>query len=504
MLIQYNQLKGEYTMKHLLSVFILTLASLLILCSCSPSSLSDHYYNSVISESDSGFSPNYQYDGISENDFVSTAEETSSYFSLDRNTASYSLMRREINQGLTTNANSVRLEEYVNYFNYNYARPSGEDALALSGSVFDCPWNEENKLFTIGIAAEEISFASDIQNNIIFLIDISGSMFGEDRLGLIQQAFTMLLDNLGDNDYVSIVTYASNCRVALSGARGTEKTKIANVLQDLSASGTTNGSGGIQLAYAEAEKYFIQGGNNRVILATDGDFNVGISDKNQLKNFISEKRQSGIYLTVLGVGMFNTNDSTMKTLAESGNGNYAYLDSVAEARKVLVEELNGTFNVVAKDAKAGVIFNPETVEKYRLIGYESKMISQDEFYDENKDAGEIGSGHTVTAVYEIKIKDNAAGNIATVEIKYKHPESNENKNITETFTTYDYSANPDEDCIFIGCVVEYGLLLRNSEFKGNADFENVISRLSQLSCVREDPFKAEFLEIVKKACILYS
>ncbi len=504
MLIQYNQLKGEYTMKHLLSVFILTLASLLILCSCSPSSLSDHYYNSGISESDSGFSPNYQYDGISENDFVSTAEETSSYFSLDRNTASYSLMRREINQGLTTNANSVRLEEYVNYFNYNYARPSGEDALALSGSVFDCPWNEENKLFTIGIAAEEISFASDIQNNIIFLIDISGSMFGEDRLGLIQQAFTMLLDNLGDNDYVSIVTYASNCRVALSGARGTEKTKIANVLQDLSASGTTNGSGGIQLAYAEAEKYFIQGGNNRVILATDGDFNVGISDKNQLKNFISEKRQSGIDLTVLGVGMFNTNDSTMKTLAESGNGNYAYLDSVAEARKVLVEELNGTFNVVAKDAKAGVIFNPETVEKYRLIGYESKMLSQDEFYDENKDAGEIGSGHTVTAVYEIKIKDNAAGNIATVEIKYKHPESNENKNITETFTTYDYSANPDEDCIFIGCVVEYGLLLRNSEFKGNADFENVISRLSQLSCVREDPFKAEFLEIVKKACILYS
>lgn len=504
MLIQYNQLKGEYTMKHLLSVFILTLASLLILCSCSPSSLSDHYYNSGISESDSGFSPNYQYDGISENDFVSTAEETSSYFSLDRNTASYSLMRREINQGLTTNANSVRLEEYVNYFNYNYARPSGEDALALSGSVFDCPWNEENKLFTIGIAAEEISFASDIQNNIIFLIDISGSMFGEDRLGLIQQAFTMLLDNLGDNDYVSIVTYASNCRVALSGARGTEKTKIANVLQDLSASGTTNGSGGIQLAYAEAEKYFIQGGNNRVILATDGDFNVGISDKNQLKNFISEKRQSGIFLTVLGVGMFNTNDSIMKTLAESGNGNYAYLDSVAEARKVLVEELNGTFNVVAKDAKAGVIFNPETVEKYRLIGYESKMLSQDEFYDENKDAGEIGSGHTVTAVYEIKIKDNAAGNIATVEIKYKHPESNENKNITETFTTYDYSANPDEDCIFIGCVVEYGLLLRNSEFKGNADFENVISRLSQLSCVREDPFKAEFLEIVKKACILYS
>lgn len=504
MLIQYNQLKGEYTMKHLLSVFILTLASLLILCSCSPSSLSDHYYNSGISESDSGFSPNYQYDGISENDFVSTAEETSSYFSLDRNTASYSLMRREINQGLTTNANSVRLEEYVNYFNYNYARPSGEDALALSGSVFDCPWNEENKLFTIGIAAEEISFASDIQNNIIFLIDISGSMFGEDRLGLIQQAFTMLLDNLGDNDYVSIVTYASNCRVALSGARGTEKTKIANVLQDLSASGTTNGSGGIQLAYAEAEKYFIQGGNNRVILATDGDFNVGISDKNQLKNFISEKRQSGIYLTVLGVGMFNTNDSIMKTLAESGNGNYAYLDSVAEARKVLVEELNGTFNVVAKDAKAGVIFNPETVEKYRLIGYESKMLSQDEFYDENKDAGEIGSGHTVTAVYEITLKENTAGNIATVEIKYKHPESNENKNITETFTTYDYSANPDEDCIFIGCVVEYGLLLRNSEFKGNADFENVISRLSQLSCVREDPFKAEFLEIVKKACILYS
>ena len=375
--------------------------------------------------------------------------------------------------------------------------------MAVSGSLFDCPWNSENKLFTIGVAAEEISFENPTQNNLVFLIDTSGSMYGDDRLGLIQQAFTMLLENLADNDYVSIVTYAGDCRVALDGARGTEKTKIANVLQDLEASGSTNGSGGIQLAYEEAAKYFVKGGNNRVILATDGDFNVGISNKNQLKSFISEKRNSGIYLSVLGVGMFNTNDTTMKTLAENGNGNYAYLDSVAEARKVLVEEINGTFNVVAKDAKIGVVFNADVVDSYRLIGYESKMMSQEEFDDEQKDAGEIGSGHTVTAVYEVKLKENASGEVATAELRYKNPQTEESQSITYTCTTQDYTQTPDEDSVFIGCVVEYGLLLRQSQYKGDASFQSVIQRLETLNCVSTDQFKAEFLTIVQKAARLY-
>lgn len=246
-----------------------------------------------------------------------------------------------------------------------------------------------------------------------------------------------------------------------------------------------------------------RGGNNRVILATDGDFNVGISNKNQLKSFISEKRNSGIYLSVLGVGMFNTNDTTMKTLAENGNGNYAYLDSVAEARKVLVEEINGTFNVVAKDAKIGVVFNADVVDSYRLIGYESKMMSQEEFDDEQKDAGEIGSGHTVTAVYEVKLKENASGEVATAELRYKNPQTEESQSITYTCTTQDYTQTPDEDSVFIGCVVEYGLLLRQSQYKGDASFQSVIQRLETLNCVSTDQFKAEFLTIVQKAARLY-
>ena len=488
-------------MKRTLYLILTLTLVVAMLCACSPSGSfpSDDEGILVVPDSDG----NFQYEEIVENGFISTTDQTTSYFSLDRNTASYSLMRRQINSGLTIAPGSVRLEEYVNYFNYDYIRPEN-DALALSGSVFDCPWNSQNKLFTIGVAAEKISFENAVQNNIVFLIDTSGSMYGSDRLGLIQQSFTMLLEYLGDDDYISIVTYAGDSRVALDGARGTEKTQIANVLQDLTAEGVTNGQGGIEKAYAEAEKYFVEGGNNRVILATDGDFNVGIRDKNQLKAFISEKRNSGIYLSVLGVGMFNTNDTTMKTLAENGNGNYAYLDSVAEARKVLVEELNGTFNVVAKDAKIGVEFNSEVVETFRLIGYESKMMSEEEFEDVNKDAGEIGSGHTVTAVYEIKLKENATGNIATAEVKYKHPKTDESDSVSKTYTTDDYTQTPDEDSVFIGCVVEYGLLLRESQYKGDASFENVIQRLSALDCVQTDQFKAEFLQLVQKAEQLYS
>ncbi|MCH5161502.1 MAG: von Willebrand factor type A domain-containing protein [Clostridiales bacterium] len=447
---------------------------------------------------------NYQTEGITERDFVSPEIAPDSYFSLDRNTASYSLMRRIINEGRTVYANSVRLEEYINYFSYDYARPEDGDALAISSKLFDCPWNDEHKLLSIGIAAEEVTF-SDKPNNIVFLIDTSGSMYGDDRLGLIQQAFSMLTENLSAEDTVSIVTYAGDSRVALSGESGSNKTKICNVLQDLVASGSTNGQGGIQKAYALAEQYYSAEANNRVILATDGDFNVGASNKQSLEQLISEKRSSGIYLSVLGVGMYNTNDITMKTLAENGNGNYAYLDSVAEARKVLVEELGGTVNVVAKDAKMGVTFNADTVEKYRLLGYESKMMSQEEFDDEQKDAGEIGSGHTVTALYEIELKTDASGEVAACEVRFKSPQTNESAAISEAVTTDDYTATPDEDSVFIGCVAEYGLVLRQSKYKGYANLENVITRLSALDCTGQggNQFRAEFLEIVKKAEKLY-
>lgn len=497
--------------KICLAICLVLAISVLAACSAVPGgpidgNLSFLTPNGVESET-ANKNPNYQFDDIVENDFVSTSENATSYFSLDRNTAAYSLMRRQINQGLKLNKGSVRLEEYVNYFNYDYARPQNGEALALGGSLFDCPWNAQHKLFTVSVAAEEVEFQRDVTNNIVFLIDTSGSMYGDDRLGLIQQSFTMLLENLNKEDTISIVTYAGDSRVALEGARGAESVKIANVLQDLEASGSTNGAGGIQMAYSLCEKYFVQGGNNRVILATDGDFNVGISDKNGLKELISSKRESGIYLSVLGVGMMNTNDTTMKTLAENGNGNYAYLDSISEARKVLVEELGGTFNVVARDAKIGVNFNKDAVESFRLIGYETKMMSQEEFEDSKKDAGEIGSGHTVTAVYEIALKQGASGGFATAEVRYKTPDGKTDKSVSRAYGTEEYIAAPNEDSVFIGCVVEYGLLLRQSEYKQDASFVSVVARLKSLQCVtgeNADPFKAEFLQIVQKAQQLYN
>lgn len=483
------------------------LAAIFSLSACSSSTPGYNYDDAIIAVTPG---ENYQYEEVTENDFVDTEQNNASYFSLDRNTASYTYMRREINEGSKPSAGAVRLEEYVNYFSYNYARPAQGEQLALSGSLFDCPWNGAHKLFTVGVAAEEVEM-SGVSNNVVFLIDVSGSMYGSDRLGLIQQAFTMLLENLNDSDRVSIVTYASGVRTALDGARGSEKTKIANVLQDLEASGSTNGAGGLQLAYDVAQKHFISGGNNRVILATDGDFNVGISGKDDLKEFISQKRESGIYLSVLGVGMLNTNDTTMNTLATNGNGNYAYLDSVSEARKVLVNELGGTFNVVAKDAKIGVTFNKDTVVSYRLIGYETKAMSEDEFNDTNKDAGEIGSGHTVTAVYEIELRQDAEGEIASAELKYKAPGkdggNDENKSISKTYTTADYTAVADEDSEFISCVVEFGLILRESKYKNDASLAAVKARLEKLPGVtgeNADQFRAEFLQIVIKAEKLYA
>lgn len=498
-------------------ITVTSLSLLLTLCvalfaACS-SGGGDHF-GELFNFSQAGDEENYQYETVVEQPFVSTDDETSSYFSLDRNTASYSLMRRQIEEGRKLSAGSVRLEEYVNYFNYDYTRPTGDDALALGGSVFDCPWNAAHKLLSISVAAEELKLETAKPNNIVFLIDTSGSMYGADRLGLIQQAFIMLLDCLHPDDFISIVTYAGDSRVALDGETASNKVKIAKVIEDLEANGSTNGAGGLQNAYKIAQKHFLRNGNNRVILATDGDFNVGVSSKSGLEKLISEKRESGIYLSVLGVGMTNTNDTTMETLARNGNGNYAYLGSVLDAKKVLVKELGGTLYTVAKDAKIGVEFNKEVVSKYRLLGYDTKLLTEEQFEDESTDAGEIGSGHTVTAVYEIELRSDvdgveAQGTIAEVELKYKKPSSEtdateENKSVSHTFTTSVYTETPSEDCIFIGCVLEFGLILRESKYKGDATFSAVLARLGKLaSYLAEDEFKQDFAEIVAKASELY-
>ena len=500
-------------------ITVTTLTVLLTLCVTLFAACSGGYYgidSGGFSAWSDSLGENYQYDTVVEQPFVSTEDETSSYFSLDRNTASYSLMRRQIDDGYKLSPGSVRLEEYVNYFNYSYARPTGDHSLALGGSLFDCPWNAQHKLMSITVAAEEFELSSSVRNNIVFLIDTSGSMYGADRLGLIQQSFTMLLDYLNPDDVISVVTYAGDSRVALDGEHASNKLRISSVIEDLQASGSTNGAGGLQSAYRIAERHFIEDGNNRVILATDGDFNVGVSSKAGLKALIREKSSSGVYLSVLGVGMLNTNDSTMETLANNGNGNYAYLDSIFEAKRALVQELGGLLYAVAKDTKIGVEFNKDTVSKYRLLGYDTKRLTQEQFEDSATDAGEIGKGHTVTAVYEIELKSGVItgevqGNVAQVELKYKKPIKVNNgtvdvdKALTFTFTTEHYAETPSNDCVFIGCVLEYGLILRESKYKGDASFGAVLARLQTLSSyLSEDVYKQDFARIVSKASELYA
>ena len=447
------------------------------------------------------------YTEITENSFVSTTENNTSYFSIDANTASYPNLRSIINNGFVPSKNAVRVEEMLNYFSYDYKAPEGDDILSLNASLFDNPYNPETKLLTIGLAAEEIDFTG-VKNNLVFLIDTSGSMFSDEKLPLVQQAFMMLTEALNPEDRVSIVTYAGSSTVALDGAYGYEKAKIMAVIEDLQAGGSTAGAEGINGAYRLAEKYFIEGGNNRVILATDGDFNVGVSSVEGLEDLVAEKRQSGIYFSVYGVGRGNLKSDKMETLALKGNGTYSYIDSVKEARRALVTDIGGSLVTVAKDVKAGITFNTEWVESFRLIGYENKLLTEDQFNDSNTDAGELGSGHTVTVVYEVKLTNDSKllqeniEAIANVIIKYKPTENAggdaaEEKELTLNVLNSDYRENPTEQDLFIASVIEFALILRDSEYKADANLSSLIDRLSTLD-LENDEFKSEFRELVRK------
>ncbi len=448
------------------------------------------------------------YTEIIENAFVSTSENNTSYFSIDANTASYPNLRSMINNGYDNiPVDAVRVEEMLNYFTYDYKSPEGDDILALNASIFDNPYNPETKLLTIGLAAEEIDF-SGVQNNLVFLIDVSGSMNSEDKLPLVQQAFMMLTESLNPTDRISIVTYASGDSVALEGAYGYEKAKIMATIEDLSAGGSTAGSKGIYKAYELAEKYFIEGGNNRVILATDGDFNVGTVTTAGLEALISAKRMSGVYFSVYGFGRGNVQSEKMETLALKGNGTYSYIDSVKEAKRALVEGIGGSIVTVAKDVKAGITFNPDLVEAFRLVGYENKLLTEEEFNDSDTDAGELGSGHTVTVVYEIKMKDEgvfvreSVEKLADVIIKYKPTENvggnaTDERELTLGVMNYHFTGAPSDQDIFIASVVEFALILRDSQYKAEANLEELITQLEGLD-LAGDEFKVEFRDLVKK------
>lgn len=445
---------------------------------------------------------------ITENPFVKASEQPSSMFALSVSTAAYSNLRRYVNNNYPINKNQINIEQIVNYFRYDYADPADNKPLSVTPSLFSCPWNEDARLLTVGLKAETVQ-ADDVKNNLVFLLDVSGSMSSPDKIGLMKEAFILLLENLDENDTVSIVTYAGSDKLLLDGANGAEKTRIAAVIEDLSAGGSTAGARGITTAYQLAQKYFIQGGNNRVILATDGDFNVGVSSNAELNNLISQKRQTGVYLTALGFGYGNLQNDMMQTLANNGNGTYAYIDTITEARKVLVEEIGGTLNVVARDAKARVNFNADYIDSYRLLGYENLLLSEEQWQNTETDAGEIGSGFTVTAVYEVifrtdvNINTEGATFLDTV-IRYKSPNvANEEQQEIKVFCKKNnIYAEPTRNMTFISALVETCLLLRDSQYKGTANMTNVNSRLEAMD-LSDDTYMQEFRTLAQKIAAQY-
>ncbi len=452
-----------------------------------------------------------EYSYIQENGYKSVAKQPLSTFSIDVDTASYGNVRRMIQSGAAIPADAVRVEEMINYFDYDYPQPKEGEAFSVTTEYGDCPWNEDHRLLLIGLQAREIDFHSRPASNLVFLLDVSGSMYSDDKLPLVQKAFTMLVENLNQNDRVSIVTYAGYESVVLDGVPGNKTAKIVAALEDLEAGGSTAGAAGIEKAYKLAEKNFIPGGNNRVILATDGDLNVGISSEGGLTRLIQEKKKSGVHLSVLGVGTGNLKDNKMEALADNGDGNYNYLDSVYEAKKVLVDEMGGTLVTVAKDVKIQVEFNPEYVAGYRLVGYENRVLRNEDFDNDKVDAGEIGAGHTVTALYEIipggtggqtlryqtGARPTGSTELLTVSLRYKAPNGDKSRLKEYPVEADSYRPELSENLMFASAVAEFGMVLRDSENRGNATLETVMELAE--ACVHRDSdeYRKEFLELVQ-------
>lgn len=461
-----------------------------------------------------------EYNYISENGYKTTAEEPLSTFSVDVDTASYTNLRRYIHSGQEIPADAVRIEEMLNYFRYDYPEPKSGEPFSVTTEYSDCPWNEDNRLLLIGLQAKEIDFSRRPASNLVFLLDISGSMYSDDKLPLVQKSFTMLAENLEEKDRVSIVTYAGYESVVLDGVPGDQTAKIAAAIDDLEAGGSTAGAAGIEKAYELARKNYISGGNNRVILATDGDLNVGISSEGELTRLIQEKKKDGIHLSVIGVGTGNLKDNKMEALADNGDGNYNYIDSLYEAKKVLVDEMGGTLVTVAKDVKIQVEFNPKYVAGYRLIGYENRLLNQEDFNNDKVDAGEIGSGHCVTALYEIVPANggNSSGTqlkyqtstdlvdsteLLTVNLRYKAPNGSKSTLLTYPVESDTYRPEPSETLSFAAAVAEFGMVLRDSEHKGNASYDTVLALAEPCIHANTDDYKKEFLQLVEMAKVQY-
>lgn len=458
----------------------------------------EYIYNNNFEEPDS---ENYSY--VQENGFQSVAIQPLSTFSADVDTASYTNIRRLIKDNYQVPKDAVRIEEMLNYFNYDYPEPNSDSIFSSTVEISDCPWNDSNQLMLIGLNTSSMDTEELPASNIVFLLDVSGSMSDYDKLPLIQEAFTMLAENLRPCDRISIVTYAGNDEVVLNGGDGNDIERVKTAINSLVASGKTNGSSGIITAYDLAEKYLIEDGNNRIILATDGDLNVGITNEDELKSLIETEREKGIYLSVLGVGSGNLNDSLMETLADHGNGNYSYIDNLDEAKKVLLDEMSMTLYTIAKDVKFQVEFNPKYIDTYRLIGYDNRMLATEDFEDDTKDAGEVGAGHTVTVLYEISLNnteddtiESTSNDWATLNVRYKDPNGGESSLIQSGIDESMYSPTMQSNLSFASSVAEFGMLLKGSEHMGSSSYEDVISRLNSIPNLEDDELKAEFKDLV--------
>jgi Ca-activated chloride channel family protein len=462
------------------------------------------------------------YSKIDENPFLEAARAPLSTFSIDVDTASYSNTRRFLTEGRLPPKDAVRIEELINYFSYDYPQPAGSAPFSVTTEVADCPWSAKHKLVHIGLQGKRVSTEDMPPANLVFLLDVSGSMNAPDKLPLVKSALRMLAGQLTARDRVAIVVYAGSSGLALDSTPGDRKGEIIGALDRLQAGGSTNGGQGIQLAYRIAQDNFIQGGTNRVILATDGDFNVGVTGDDALVRLIEEKRRGGVFLSVFGFGTGNLNDSMMEKLADKGNGNYAYIDGEAEARKALGESVGGTLITIAKDVKIQVEFNPRLVAGYRLIGYENRLLADRDFNDDTKDAGEIGAGHTVTALYEIvpagqKVENPdvddlkyaqapqptegaGANELLTVKLRYKEPDGDESKPLSVGVVSSEGSyRNASENFKFASSVAEFGMLLRGSRYKGQSSYDGALDLARASTGADLRGYRAEFVKLVETA-----
>lgn len=476
-----------------------------------------------------------KYDDHGENPFRTVTADPLSTFSIDVDTASYANIRRFLNEGSLPPEQAVRIEEMINYFKFDYPQPKGEQPFSITTELADCPWNAKHRLALVGLKGHEIGGKETPARNLVFLIDVSGSMNSPDKLPLVRHGMRMLANGLNENDRVAIVVYAGASGVVLESTPGDRHEKVGRAIEQLQAGGSTNGGAGIKLAYRLARDTFIKGGVNRVILATDGDFNVGVTDQKELERVIERERESGVFLSVLGVGTGNINDALMEMLADKGNGNYAYLDSMHEAHRVLVKEAGSTLVTIAKDVKIQVEFNPKVVNAYRLIGYENRMLRDQDFNDDRKDAGEIGAGHSVTAIYEIVPagveldrprvdplkyspappapasasarepsgalrRDRVDDELLTVKLRYKAPDGDESRLTSAVIVNR--TAAMTTNLGFASAVAEAGMLLRGSGHVTGGSYAAAIARARKFRGEDVDGYRAEFARLMELAVSL--